>query len=330
MFDSSLLSFMNNLKIEIISISEKYLSQLMNEQIKFNRVEDITKVFEFIEKNKTIILTEEFKSDFFHKKDNLELNKTIDLFIIILKLENNPNLSQFEFKLIRTILSEIKIFRNLFSHSDNVTDELIQRFFENTYFLFKYIQLPKNKSDLYNEDKNFLNEITYNIQNSLIVNLKNSKSFNFDYSLVNSILKKDEKKIELPKFEEINNYCIEFQKEINDLFKTKIKQNICYFNPDNIKYDSEQKFKFFNIRDEYLNDFDKDNNSMSNTSNSFKKNSNNSRSLSNEKKLQISYPSKSLSSSIEENNRKKEYSSEFINSSFSNSKRKSNNSYDTE
>lgn len=256
MFDPTIVSFISKLKTEIIRIAEDYSSQIMEKEIKFNSQEKLTNLINFIENQNTdSYYTEEFKTEIFTKKENMEINKAIDLLLAIIRLKKNTNLSSFQFRLIKSVLLEIKMFRNLFSHNDSISDELIQRFFENVYFLFKYIKLPEENSNRFKDDDSFLSEITFCLHNSLKVNIQSPKSYRYEYSS-----KLDEKfniqkeKIKIANFEEAICNFSNFKDEVNKIFsEVKIPQEIYFHNINNLKLSKVENARFFKEKDEYIN-----------------------------------------------------------------------------
>lgn len=275
MFDPTILNFLDKLKTEIIRIAEDYSTQLMQTEIKFNNEEKLKDLVNYIEQQNTDwFFPEEFKAEFYLKKENIEINKAIDILLAIMKLRKNANLSSFQFRLIKSVLLEIKMFRNLFSHSDSISDELIQRFFENVYFLFKYIKLPEENVNRFKDDDSFLSEITFHVQNSLRVSIKSPKSFRFEYSLIQEklSLEREKEKPKIPSFEDAVGNFLTFQDEINKIFSdAKVTQDIYFHNYDNLKFSKVQSAKFFKERDEYINFPEKTypNISVSNRSNKF-------------------------------------------------------------
>lgn len=273
MFDPTIVNFLSKLKIEIIHIAEDYSSQLMDKELKFNNEEKLKDLINFLEQQNTDwFFPEEFKTEFYTKKENIEINKVIDILLAIMKVKKNTNLSSFQFRLIKSVLLEIKMFRNLFSHNDIISDELIQRFFENVYFLFKYIKLPEENKNRYKDDDSFLSEITFHVQNSLRVNLKSPKSFRYEYSLIKEKLNFQSEKTKLANYEEAIGNFLNFQDEINKIFsETKVTQDIYFHNYDNLKFSKAENAKFFKERNEYINFAEKSypNISVSNRSNRF-------------------------------------------------------------
>lgn len=255
MFDPTIINFISKLKTEIIRIAEDYSSQLMEKEIKFNNEENLKDLINYIERqNSDWIFPEEFKIEFYSKKEKIEISKVIDILLAIIRLKKNTNLSSFQFRLIKSTLLEIKMFRNLFSHNDTIADELIQRFFENVYFLFKYMKLPEDNKNRFKDDDSFLSEITFHMQNSLRVNIKSSKSFRFEYSLIQEKLNLEREKPKIANYEEAVGNFLNFQDEINKIFSdSKVTQDIYFHNYDNLKFSKNENVKFFKERDEYIN-----------------------------------------------------------------------------
>ena len=255
MFDPTIVNFLSKLKPELIRITEDYSSQLMEKEIKFDNEEKLKDLITYIEQqNSDGFFSNDFKTDIYSKEENIEINRLIDLFLAIFKLKKNTNLSSFQFKLIKSVLLEIKMFRNLFSHNDTISDELIQRFFENVYFLFKYIKLPEENSNKFKNDDSFLSEITFHLQNSLRINIKSPKSFRFEYSLIKEKLILEREKAKLANYEEAFGNYLNFQYDINKIFSVdKINQDIYFHNYDNLKLSKNNNAKFFKERNEYIN-----------------------------------------------------------------------------
>ncbi len=298
MFDPTIVNFLSKLKTEIMHVTEDFSSQLMEKEIKFNNEEKLKNLINYIEQqNSEWFFPEEFKTEIYSKKENNELNKVIDILLAVMKLKKNRNLSSFQFKLVKSVLLEIKMFRNLFSHNDTISDELIQRFFENVYFLFKYMKLPEENKNRFKDDDSFLSEITFLMQNALRVNIKSPKSFRFEYSLIQEKLSLEREKAKLSSYEEAIGNFLNFEEETNKIFSdaAKFTQEIYFHNYDNLKFSKNEKTKFFKERDEYFNFAGKanfPNISVSNRSNrfneinalSFSNNSAITRSLGNESK----------------------------------------------
>jgi len=256
MFDPTIVKFLETTKIELIRIAEDYSSQIIGKEIKFSNQDNISELLSYLEeKNPDKYFSDDFKLEFLAKKEKIEISRVIDVLIAVMKLERNTNLSSFQFRLIKSVLLEIKIFRNLFSHTDTISDELIQRFFEDIYFLFKYIKLPRDNYNRFKDNDSFLNEITFYIQNSLIVNIERPKSFKFEYSIIEEKLNKEkEKKQRIKSFEEACLNFSHFKEEIDRIFSgSKIKQEIFFHNYDNLKFYKVDNVKFFKEKDEYIN-----------------------------------------------------------------------------
>jgi len=258
MFDPILLEFLSTkLKREIVSLTEDYSTQIIGKEIKFNCKEKLKDLFDYMEKkNPDRYLEEKFKIEIYTKKENIEINRAIDILQEVMKLEKNENMTAFQFLLVRSSLSELKFFRNLFSHSDKISNELIQRFFENVYFLFKYIKLPRENIKRFNKDDTFLNEITFHMQNSLSVNLRNSNSFKYENSIIQDKLEKEREKKYIKNYEEAIKHFYNFKEEINKIFsyENKKMQEIYFHDFHNFKFSKiENPNFFFKEREEYVN-----------------------------------------------------------------------------
>lgn len=258
MIGVSLLIFIEKLKAEIFRLTEDYSSQLLKKPIDLTKDDDIKVVIKYInEKDPEHEYPEEYVNEFLKRKNEIELNHLINIFTSILASDKkNPNLTQFEFKLIKSSLLELKAFRNLFSHGFNVTNELLQRFFENVYNIFYYIKLPSLNVDRFLEDKSFLDEITFYLQNALVVNLKNENSFKFDHSEIQKQLEKNSKETEfkLPDYMETQKYFMQLDKELDKIFSKEIKQEIHFSNTNNIQFsENNSAYKFFTEKSDYLN-----------------------------------------------------------------------------
>ena len=251
MFNPTLSTFLFKLKFYIIKLIERYTSDYLNKQIKLSNKKDVQEILNLFEEYNPNF-NEEFCRDFLEKRENIEINKSIDILLALFNMKDNKKMTFFQSRLIKSVLKEIKLFRNLFSKDDkNISDEIIQRFFENVYFLFKYIKPPKSSMDIFEYDDSFQDEITFQIQNSLLVNTRKYNSFKLNYARSEDILKDLDKPVINDYEEEIKLKKI-FEDKIDLTLLAKEKHEVDLLNNE-IKLNEDKNLRIFIEKDRYDN-----------------------------------------------------------------------------
>jgi hypothetical protein len=170
-----------NSDLDLKEILKYFRENLGN--LKTNFQNYITK--EEIEKFYTNFISKDFLNE---EKINLDFSNYIDLLRILYFTTINKNSQNFHFEnsFINTLTQELKIFHNFFlSQPNSINDELLQRFFENIYFLFKNLKFPKFQKNIFSDyllkDLNIVNKTL------LTLNSQKENSFTLDYNILNNL-----------------------------------------------------------------------------------------------------------------------------------------------
>ena len=186
MADPILFLHLSSIEMEFKNLITEYFLQLTGKHINFYS-NDIKNLISFI-KQSPFYKPDHFISNL-DKNSDLDFNTLVDIIRFLhsvhMQTQNiNKNVSNFSSRFVETLCVETKLFRNLIHHSKIIEDELIQRFFENVYFLFNNIKLPQNK-DIYSDY--LKKELNMAIKCSMKVNIQKQNSFDFDFSKLNEI-----------------------------------------------------------------------------------------------------------------------------------------------
>lgn len=125
------------------------------------------------------------------KNLNFDLCDYIDVlrllyFSTLNKNYKNSEIQNFENSLINSTTLEIKNFLNFFLSQQNlITDELMQRFFENIFFLFKNLKFPKYQKNIFSDY--LIKDLNIIIKSLMTLNSQKENSFNLKYSILNNL-----------------------------------------------------------------------------------------------------------------------------------------------
>ena len=118
--------------------------------------------------NKVNLTLSSLEEKLYSNKDkSFDFSLIIDVFIVLFKHLNKEDETKFNNEFIISILKELKLIRNLFFHSVDISDEIVFRFFENIYHFFKLFTYPNidyaYRLDLYDfkNDKFLLNDFNF-------------------------------------------------------------------------------------------------------------------------------------------------------------------------
>jgi len=237
MADPILVLHLNSIETELKNLITEYYFQLTGIQINFD-TKDIKNLITFI-KDSPLYKPEHFMKNL-EKSAVLDFNTLIDTvrFLQIFSINENvnKNISTFTHKLTESLCNELKNFRNLIHHNKIIEDEIIQRFFEDVYFFFKYVKLP-NEKDIYSDY--LKKEINMAIKCSMRLNIQKQNSFTFDLFKINDIdldnrkilnsIKK--KAIKDNNTKNINRGITDYeQNEFEYIFQNNIKTQVLDFN----------------------------------------------------------------------------------------------------
>lgn len=250
MFNTDLSYFNLKLKMYLVKLIEKFSTDYLNKQIRLSSEKDIKKIIKLLEEYYPNFNEESYK-EFLEKKENIEINKSIDILLGLMNMDQKQ-MTFFEGRLIKSALKELKLFRNLFSKDDkNITDELIQRYFENVFFLFKYIKFPKSNMDLFDYDDSFQDEITFQVQNSLLINTRKSYSFKLNYAKSEDILKNHTSPL-IGNYEEDMQLKKIFENKVDLTLLAKEKHEINLLNNE-MEINEDKNLRIFIEKDRYDN-----------------------------------------------------------------------------
>ena len=172
-----------NLIIEIVNEGDMRLGTYMkcnnsnnDEQL---LVRALVELYEKCDINKSNYLIQQLKTNGF--KDGvyiklLAFQKLFEIYNILVLEKTNEH---FDYKMSKLISKEINYMRNYFAHRkvDKVSNEIIQRFYEDLYFYLKLVIIPCDKALLYEE---LAKEIKVNVKIAMDVNMKDPFSFDLN------------------------------------------------------------------------------------------------------------------------------------------------------
>jgi hypothetical protein len=163
--------YLNTVEIELKSFIENLLN-IKGYKINFEK-NDLTKLHDLLKEKKADKIIQNFRTK------TVDFNTYIDIILLLFVRENGLFMTEksiFERKLIMSTGKELKNFRNAIQHSkeNNLDNEMKQRFFEDVYLFFKYINIPIGR-DVYSD---FLKkDLTYNLKMITSFNLYNEYAF---------------------------------------------------------------------------------------------------------------------------------------------------------
>ena len=169
-----------NLIIELVNGDDMRLGTYMkcnnsnsDEQL---LVRALVELYEKCDINKSNYLIQQLKTNGF--KDGvyiklLAFQKLFEIYNILILEKTNEH---FDYKMSKLISKEINYMRNYFAHRkvDKVSNEIIQRFYEDLYFYLKLVIIPCDKALLYEE---LAKEIKVNVKIAMDVNMRDPFSF---------------------------------------------------------------------------------------------------------------------------------------------------------
>ena len=169
-----------NLIIELVNGDDMRLGTYMkcnnsnnDEQL---LVRELVELYEKCDINKSNYLIQQLKTNGF--KDGvyiklLAFQKLFEIYNILVLEKTNEH---FDYKMSKLISKEINYMRNYFAHRkvDKVSNEIIQRFYEDLYFYLKLVIIPCDKALLYEE---LAKEIKVNVKIAMDVNMRDPFSF---------------------------------------------------------------------------------------------------------------------------------------------------------
>lgn len=222
MTEHNLVLYLNTIEGELKSYITEYFSQLAGKTIQLDKgVSSLNELTNYILKEKNEKNEKSGADLILNIKKGLEFNTLLDI-IIYFTHARSTEYPVFQYRILISSLYELKVFRNLIHHEKYVDDELTQRFFENVYFLFKYLKFPKQTLDIFTD---FLKkDITMAIKCTMSINLKKTDSFTLEYSKINELYA-NTKKTEPKKIDadfDIN--------QLNYIFENNVKTKLFEFN----------------------------------------------------------------------------------------------------
>ena len=169
-----------NLIIQLVNADDMRLGKCINNNSDDTvLVRALVELYEKCDINKSNYLIQELKKNGF--KDGvyiklLAFQKLFEIYSILVLEKTNEH---FDYKMSKLISKEINYMRNYFAHRkvNKVSNEIIQRFYEDLYFYLKLVVIPCDKALLYEE---LAKEIKVNVKIAMDVNMRNPFSFDLE------------------------------------------------------------------------------------------------------------------------------------------------------
>ena len=169
-----------NLIIELVNKDDMQLGKYIKNNSDDNvLVHALVELYEKCDINKSNYLIQQLKTNGF--KDGvyiklLAFQKLFEIYNILVLEKTNEH---FDYKMSKLISKEINYMRNYFAHRkvDKVSNEIIQRFYEDLYFYLKLVIIPCDKALLYEE---LAKEIKMYVKVAMDVNMRNPFSFDLE------------------------------------------------------------------------------------------------------------------------------------------------------
>lgn len=189
-----LTSHIKNIEENLKIITSEYYFQITNQPLNFKK--DLSHLISFINTNKKEIKIGEKIVELLQNLGNLN---DIYIYIDILQflhtfsysLNNNiTHKQEFNFNFFENSLQELKILTKYILNTNEslIEDEIIQRFFETSHFIFKYLKFPKMQKDVFSD---FVKkDLTLAVKCSMQINLQREDSFTIDCD--NKMLKNED------------------------------------------------------------------------------------------------------------------------------------------